>query len=178
MPAPCTPGTSFYADKRKQNPPGRPGPPYPCATMGTLGKSLVGVLAHLRLIHASSERFFRWRGCPRGVARGPLFKVTLLRSRGIVKGAQSADADRTDFACAAGGSAPLKCAFSLPFFTQKRERGVQGCATPCISTARWNLVLHRGAGVTGALHNLGGLWPAGGPLRRVWERATPHKTKF
>ena len=39
MPAPCTPGTSFYADKRKQNPPGRPRSPYLCATMGALGKS-------------------------------------------------------------------------------------------------------------------------------------------
>ena len=28
VPAPKTPGTSFYTDKRKQNPPGRPRPPY------------------------------------------------------------------------------------------------------------------------------------------------------
>ena len=31
--------------------------------------------------------------------------------RGIFKGAQSANADRTDFDCAASSSAPLKCAF-------------------------------------------------------------------
>ncbi len=86
MPAPCTPGTSFYADKRKQNPPGRPRSPYRCATMGTLGKSLVGVLAHLRLIHASSERFFRWRGCPRGAAKGLFFLVAHPGAGGVLRG--------------------------------------------------------------------------------------------
>ena len=131
MPAPCTPGTSFYADKRKQNPPGRPRSPYLCATMGALGRF------PLEAPNASSGKSFRWRGCPRGVARGPLFKVTLLRSRGIFKGAQSAGSDRTDFNCAANSSAPLKCAFSLSFFTQKREHGVQGVQRPARPLARW-----------------------------------------
>ena len=44
-------------------------------------------------------------------------RTCLLYTSGIFKGAQSADADRTDFACATGGSAPLKCAFgSRAFF--------------------------------------------------------------
>ena len=69
------PALPFMRIKGSKTRRGDPGPPYPCATMGTLGKSLVGVLAHLRLIHASSERFFRWRGCPRGAAKGLFFLV-------------------------------------------------------------------------------------------------------
>ena len=65
----------------------------------------------LRGFHTSSERFFRCRGCPRGAARSPLFKITPPKQRGSFEGAQSANADRTDFDCAASSSAPLKCAF-------------------------------------------------------------------
>ena len=126
MPAPCTPGTSFYADKRKQNPPGRPRSPYLCATMGTLGKSLVGVLAHLRLIHASSERFFRWRGCPRGAARSPLFKIPPPRQRGIFKGGRTSPVSRV--------VRPLLNALLVKAFSHKKPcagcRGAQRPAKP------------------------------------------------
>ena len=112
MPAPCTPGTSFYADKRKQNPPGRPRSPYRCATMGTLGKSLVGVLAHLRLIHTSSERFFRWRGCPRGAAKGLFFLV----AHPGAKRAQQTGVGRTGLHCAVRTAySPLNALFQSNF---------------------------------------------------------------
>ncbi len=52
----CTPPNprgSFLARERNQSSPGRPRPPYLCATIGTLGKSF------LEALHTSSERFFR-----------------------------------------------------------------------------------------------------------------------
>ena len=88
------PALPFMRIKGSKTRRGDPGPPYPCATMGTLGKSLVGVLAHLRLIHASSERFFRWRGCPRGAAKGLFFLVALPRDRGSFEGGRTSTVPR------------------------------------------------------------------------------------
>ena len=127
---PCTPGTSFYADKRKQNPPGRPRSPLSVRHNGNSRKIF------LRGFPTSSERFFRCRGCPRGAARSPLFKITPPKQRGSFEGAQSANADRTDFDCAASSSAPLKCAFrehnvvGLRFLSHKKPCAGVGVRTP------------------------------------------------
>ena len=146
MPAPSTPGTSFYADKRKQNPPGRPRSPYRCATMGTLGKSLVGVLAHLRLIHASSERFFRWRGCPRGAAKGLFFLVAHPGAGGVLRG-HSQQVGRSGFSCAACSSAPLKCAFRQGFLSHKNPCAGVGARAP--TSQPQDGILNKGRGLGG-----------------------------
>ena len=66
--------------------PGRPRSPF--AAMSALGKSF------LEALHASSEGFFRWRGFPRGAAKGLFFLVALPRDRGSFEGGRTSTVPR------------------------------------------------------------------------------------
>ena len=86
MPAPKTPGPPFLQKKGGERLPGRPRSPF--AAMSALGKSF------LEALHASSEGFFRWRGFPRGAAKGLFFLVALPRDRGSFEGGRTSTVPR------------------------------------------------------------------------------------
>ena len=100
LPPPALPFMRIKGSKTRR---GDPGPL-------SVGRNGYARKIFLRGFHTSSERFFRFRGFPRGAARSPLFEITSPRPRGIFKGAQPTGVGRSGFSCVARVAFPLKCA--------------------------------------------------------------------
>ncbi|VYS94497.1 Uncharacterised protein [uncultured Anaerotruncus sp.] len=159
MPAPCTPGTSFYADKRKQNPPGRPRSPLSVRHNGNARK-IFSRCACTPEAHPHLERkIFPLMRMPSRRCKEPIFLGSCPKQRGVLRG-HSQQVGRSGFSCAACSSAPLKCAFRQGFLSHKN---------PCASVwARAHIsppqdgILNKGRCRAGRLHN-----------RRPWGQELP-----